>query len=189
MEKASLLTFNPELKHKWRRVLDQVLCLNKWDSEDEIAWLCEAASMSSNILELGSYQATSTKAMALANPDAVIHCIDAWDDAGTFDVFQDRMKDEIASGRVTFNRMVTEVGVPELAHRGEIFDMVFIDAGHTYECVMSDIITSGPLLSPNSILCGHDYRVKLPEDGVTKAVCELVPDHKVVADSIWAAIV
>ena len=189
MDKTALLTFNPELKHKWRAVLDQVLSWNKWDTEDELAWLCEAASMSKQILELGSYCGVSTKVMALANPAAKIRAIDLWHDAGTHEEFCGRLKGEIAAGQVTFDQMKTSDGILKVSKQLPRFDMVFIDAGHTYEFVHSDIVMTLPLLTKNAILSGHDYRVNLPEDGVTKAVCELVPTHKVVADSIWAAVV
>lgn len=36
-------------------------------------------------------------------------------------------------------------------------DLIFIDAGHTFDDVMADIAAWRPKLRPGGILCGHDY--------------------------------
>lgn len=58
-------------------------------------------------------------------------------------------------------------------YRKPYFDMVFIDAEHTYEAVKEDIFLWRPLVRKGGILSGHDYG-SYPE--VTKAVDKYLPD-------------
>jgi hypothetical protein len=53
-------------------------------------------------------------------------------------------------------------------------DLVYLDAGHTYEDVAQDIQMYGPLA--RKVLCGDDFDVELPSvAGVIRAVDEFVP--------------
>lgn len=53
------------------------------------------------------------------------------------------------------------------------FDLIFIDADHSYEAVKADIEAWLPRLKENGILCGHDYDEKGESwPGVHKAVHE-----------------
>jgi len=58
--------------------------------------------------------------------------------------------------------------------------MVFIDANHSYEYVLADIIAWYPKIKIGGILCGHDYfDVDTPgrgHVGVTKAIKETIGD-------------
>ena len=36
-------------------------------------------------------------------------------------------------------------------------DMVYIDADHSYEAVLADLIAYGPKLKPDGVICGHDF--------------------------------
>lgn len=61
-------------------------------------------------------------------------------------------------------------------------DMIFIDAGHTYEDVVLDI----PAWLPhcNKVISGHDYNpARFP--GVCRAVDEHFPDRGLVNNFIW----
>jgi len=58
-------------------------------------------------------------------------------------------------------------------YRKPYFDMVFIDADHTYEAVKKDIELWKPLIRKGGILSGHDYGMY---HEVNKAVDECVPD-------------
>jgi hypothetical protein len=61
-------------------------------------------------------------------------------------------------------------------------DFVFIDAGHTYECVKKDILAWAPKLKKNGILCGHDINM----EGVHKAVFELCSSFNSTGiDHVW----
>jgi hypothetical protein len=58
------------------------------------------------------------------------------------------------------------------------FDLIFIDADHSYEAVKKDILN---WQNKTKILAGHDYNYKI---GVRKAVDELLPKAKILG-TIW----
>lgn len=68
----------------------------------------------------------------------------------------------------------------------ESLDLVYVDACHTFKCVMADINAYWPKLKENGIMAFHDYLAK--EYGVYDAVNEfadwhnlkvnLIPEHK-----------
>jgi hypothetical protein len=65
------------------------------------------------------------------------------------------------------------------------FDLIYIDAVHTYACVKQDIHLWLPKVKAGGILCGDDYTSNFP--GVIRAVKELFPDgkHSVHNNSRW----
>lgn len=63
-------------------------------------------------------------------------------------------------------------------------DFVYIDAGHNYEAVKSDIQTWLPKVKHGSYIAGDDYNARWP--GLIKAVREVFPDHEVIEDR-WIA--
>jgi predicted O-methyltransferase YrrM len=173
-----------DLKTKWADVLRQVRPLNKWDAEEEIAWWCEYATRCTNLIELGAYNGASTRAMRLANPDLKIHVIDLWEDDGTFETFKGALADDITAGYVTYERADTVAGLTDL---NGSFDGLLIDAGHLYHHVESDLRLGLPFIKEGVLVCGHDYRVNLPDDGVTRAVRERFSEVFNPTCSVWAA--
>jgi len=171
---------------KWSKELEIVLKINKFDTPLELAWLAEAASNATNIIEFGSYSGTSTKMMALANPFCRIVCLDDWCDEGIFDQFSANLELKINDGELETIRGNTSDGFKKLP---DVFyaHFAFIDASHLYDDVKNDIANAISVLVPGSIISGHDYRVNLPEDGVNRAVHEAFPSGVFFpADSIWA---
>jgi hypothetical protein len=65
------------------------------------------------------------------------------------------------------------------------FDIVYIDGGHTYECVLEDIKNSLPYITSNGVIAGHDFN---NSTGVIKAVEEIFDSKtvEVFSDSTWA---
>lgn len=64
------------------------------------------------------------------------------------------------------------------------FDIVFIDADHSYEGCKRDILAWRSKVRPGGLLCGHDYANKRGE--VKRAVEELIgPGVKLGADHTW----
>lgn len=53
------------------------------------------------------------------------------------------------------------------------FDLVFIDADHSYESVRADILAWAPLVKNDGLLAGHDYNQRTTP-GVKQAVDELI---------------
>ena len=74
-------------------------------------------------------------------------------------------------------------GAAEATVRGLSFDMIFIDAGHTYTNVVEDIMAWRPLLRDGGVLCGHDY-IDAHHPDVVKAVNDYIPTFRVVG-TIW----
>jgi len=62
------------------------------------------------------------------------------------------------------------------------FDLVFIDANHSYESVLADIRAWLPLMRTGGLLTGHDYGNK---PGVERAVSECFKDIEVLPQTIW----
>jgi len=67
------------------------------------------------------------------------------------------------------------------------FDIVFIDADHSYEGVKSDIHLWLPKVKSGGILAGHDFNVEM-FPGTVQAVCEAFPSSMVQLydDTVWA---
>lgn len=158
-----------------------------WTKPAELAWLAWQANKSKKILELGSFHGRSTRAM-LDNSAAHIWCVDTWAariTKGTTATDKDYEGFLTVIGehrdRVTVLRTSTKAAEPQLLEVAP-FDLVFIDADHTYEWVKHDILAYAPMVRSGGILCGHDYFHKAP--GLMQAVDELIgPCPKV--HTIW----
>lgn len=67
------------------------------------------------------------------------------------------------------------------------FDLIFIDADHSYRVVKEDITAWLPKVRKDGVLSGHDYHV--PDGrhpGVAQAVNELLPEKfQLYGNSVW----
>jgi hypothetical protein len=82
-----------------------------------------------------------------------------------------RFSTEINNGLVHLHRMKSVDAAAEFVPA--TFDVVYIDADHTYEAVKQDLETYRPLCKPGAILAGDDYGATgWWEDGVRRAVDE-----------------
>lgn len=152
--------------------------------------IAELAEDCERIVELGSYWGRSMRAM-LDSSAARIWCIDSWNlpenrhgkGVGDADLhkFLNNLRD--VRDRIVILRMLTREAAGLLPEG--CFDLVVIDADHSYEAVKFDIIHYAPLLRPWGILCGHDYR---PGEGVARAVDELLTYPRVLHKGVvwWA---
>jgi hypothetical protein len=179
-----------------------------WSSEEELTYLAEAAYKSKKIAEIGSWRGRSARAIR-DNTDGHLFCVDTWDNNAIGipgwwsenDViktpdwllreFQKNVPDaklfsdnDAIFSKVTQFRLSSLDAAELFAYYNVSFDMIFIDAGHTYKEIKEDINAWKPLLKEGGILCGHDYTDKFAGYGVIEAVKELIPKFKVV-DTIW----
>lgn len=155
----------------------------------EFEWLAETVKDCQRIVEVGSFIGASTRAM-LDNSNAHIWCIDSW--CGGLDtsygcvptnkdyqLFLKHIND--VRDRVTILKMYSNDAAGLLPDN--CFDMVYIDADHSYNAVRFDILHYAPLVRPGGILCGHDYEEVRP--GLIQAVKELITDPKKAGQMVW----
>lgn len=146
--------------------------IDNWTSDDEARELARLAA-GKVVLEVGTYKGFGAVLMAQAG--AQVWAVD-WHrgdpDLGRTDTLCAWWRNIRHYG--VEDRVIGLVGrsAPVLAAlREEWFDLVFIDADHSYEAVWEDIECALPLIVPGGIIAFHDYSPIWP--GVVKAVDEL----------------
>lgn len=182
---------------KFTPQIENALSIQGWMTEFELAWLATTAAMSKNIIEIGSWQGRSTRAIA-DNTSGSIIAVDHWqgstsevgenyatqEDASIAETaFQFNLIDHIESGKLSILKSDSLHAAFDLSSNQ--FDFIFIDASHTYHDVCRDLKAWWPLVSQGGIISGHDYSYIWP--GVVQAVNELFPNHMMCAETIWAA--
>lgn len=152
-------------------------------------WLAEVAKDCRKIVEVGTYLGASARTM-LDNSQARIWCIDSW--CGGLDIsyglvttekdyqlFLKHIQD--IRDRVVVLKMYSNEAAGLLPTG--CFDMVYIDADHSYDAVRFDILHYAPLVKPGGLLCGHDYESSRP--GLIRAVKELITAPQKAGQKIW----
>lgn len=173
-----------------------------WMDGKELRWLARTARSCQIIVEVGSYQGRSTRALA-DHCAGVVYAVDPWDggyvnDDGTqakwIDTqgaaarFRANLADHLATGRVvaipgTLEQAMSRLEALGVAGRA---DLVFIDADHRYEPVMADIVLADRLVRPGGIVAGHDFgHPTWP--GVKRAVDECFGADVQLCRMIWWA--
>ena len=185
--------------------ISKALLCDGYMSETELLWLARNVKGKKICLELGSWHGRSARALAdNLSEGSVLYCIDTFngskDEQSTwhqsakwmdgdhaFYEFMQNNYDLVASGKIIPLRMSGDNASKLFAEKGIKLDFCFIDAGHTYEEVKSDLIHWIPLMKEGSLLCGHDYYHNGWEwVGVKNAVDSIVPNVKVADNaSIW----
>ncbi len=149
-------------------------------TDPEMVWLSEQVKSGMKILEMGALHGKVTKLFA-ASGATVIVVDNATGEAGDERSrlyhqrqFEQNLSGELHNGTVVPFWMNTERFGREYAD-GFVFDLIWIDADHTYNALRHDIEMCVPLLRHNGLLCGHDYH--WPD--VSKAISNSVvgPDH------------
>lgn len=161
---------------------------------NELNWLAEQASKHKLICEIGSWKGSSTRALA-DNTSGTVYAVDTfmgdiytredWEFRGNPPewLYTEFIKNTSDLKNLVVVKMLSVDAAKEL--KDLRFDMIFIDAEHTYESVKSDILAWKPLLADGGLLCGHDFEPGFP--GVIQAVQELLPNAKATgAGTIWA---
>jgi predicted O-methyltransferase YrrM len=127
----------------------------------------------SHFVEVGSWLGKSTVYMAVeiinSNKDIRFDCVDSWREG--FDIFI-RNINPLAEV-INYHRMPSVEAA--MLYKDKSLDFVFLDAGHTYEDVMNDLISWYPKVKSGGAIAGHDYQ----GEGVKKAVDEFFINLKV----------
>jgi predicted O-methyltransferase YrrM len=170
--------------------IERALTIPGWMSREELIWLATQSSEFSRIVEFGSFQGRSTRAMA-DNTSGTIWAVDPWNgdypgnfgepvaiNTYVFPEFKKNLEDHILSGRVIPVRgFSTGFSLPHQV------DMVFIDGDHRYKEVVKDINKAQEMVRLGGIISGHDYNSEGWPD-VTRAVHDTLGKVSV-EDSIW----
>lgn len=160
-----------------------------WMSFKELYWLAEQAKACKRILEIGSYQGRSTRALA-DNTDGIIFCVDPWNsdlrlengnrafivNDDDYIAFCHNLGDYLNWRVLPYRCSIEQVSFADL-------DMVFIDGDHLYPAVCRDIEYAKNMIKKDGILAGHDYNFK-HWPSVKKAVDEMLGEVNIV-ETIW----
>lgn len=128
------------------------------------------------IAEVGSWTGLGSTQTFLAKlnavPEATLVCIDTWQGAPScdhdreiadrydiFGTFRANVAD--AAGKTRVIPLATDSITAAKLLNGRLFDLVFIDADHGYDCVKNDIATWRQKVRPGGILCGHDCEARV----------------------------
>jgi glycosyltransferase involved in cell wall biosynthesis len=170
----------------------QDIGIQGWMTQAELNWLFEKAKTVNTILEVGSWKGRSTHAL-LSGCKGTVTAVDTFkgtDDEGDLTNSIGKKEDIYAQFQANVGhfknlevfKMTSEEAAEKFKDRK--WDMIFIDANHTYEGVEKDIEMWKD--KATIIISGHDYCPAWP--GVMKAVEEHYKDVTV-HDSIWSKIV
>ncbi len=128
--------------------------------------------------EIGVLEGSYARALCRYNPELTLYCIDAWgllDNRKTMELFHlkcyERAKNKLAPHNANLIREPSSTAVERFEDVS--LDFVYIDANHSYACVLEDITIWTPKVRSGGIVSGHDYQ--LPE--VRKAVDEYVGNN------------
>lgn len=155
-----------------------------WMEPEALRWLGFEASRHERIVEVGSWQGRSTKAMALMT-EGVVFSVDNLTGEKSHPVedlngaFRSHLADEIADGKVRVMRGASEF----IAARwlGGPPDMVFIDGDHTYPAAMRDM-AAWKRVAPEALFCGHDFSMAT----VKRSLEEVFPEQaRGVEGDLW----
>jgi len=172
-----------------------------WMSRHELAWLAAHGAGARKIAEVGVWMGRSTVALLSRCPESALYAVDTWagvqgdalqsplyaDPQAAYKAFLRNLAGPIDRGQVRVMRMTSMEAAAQLrAEHGQDFDLVFLDADHSYEAVHADILAYRGLVKPGGILSGHDYAEKW--EGVRRAVDELLPGRTLGPVSLWSVV-
>lgn len=164
-----------------------------WMTYTELKWLYETAKNKECIVEIGSWKGRSTHALC-SGSKGTVWAVDTWkgsadpkdqthNQAKREDVFSEFSNNTKQFSNLSVIRKDSLEAAKLFSDRS--LDMVFIDAGHTYEEVKADIDAWLPKVKDGGLICGHDYSDVWK--GVKQAVDERFDGNKI--DTIWTHVV
>jgi cephalosporin hydroxylase len=144
--------------------------INDYDF-DALYDLSKSLNNNSVVVEIGTFLGRSTSFFIEKSP--TIHCVDLWK---TFELKQEWCDlEKLKSQNKNFPNVIntyeackTNIGhrvtmiqgdslAIDLSHLYGMCDLVFIDAGHTYNHVMSDLNLAKKLINDAGTISGHDW--------------------------------
>lgn len=143
------------------------------------------------VLEIGSYRGESSEIFLKNINVSVLTCVDSWtngyddSDVASYITPMSVIENEF-DVRLSpyFDRLIKIKGRSSDVHNTveDSYDLVYIDADHTYEGCLADISNYKDKVVAGGFLCGHDYGhpsiIKAIEDSIGSVDC-------VFEDSSW----
>ncbi len=153
------------------------------------------------VLEAGTWLGGTAMAMADATKFGTVHCVDTW--AGTPTDITGEMATAAGGPECVYDEFLKRIGnrlntkifpwpgtsAMRAAQEWQQFDLIFIDADHTYEGCKADILGWWKHLADDGVMVGHDFYTNGCE-GVVQAVLEIFGDKhaeigKTPQGSLW----
>lgn len=129
------------------------------------------------VLEIGTFQGATCAYWAKARPQAAFVCVDTfmWGDGRSIETVRAAWE----ANRQPNMRLVVGTSA-DLLRNGELYDLAFIDADHSYASCRNDLSAAKRLITPGGTICCHDYETGDPQlEGVTRAVNEYAAHSRV----------
>jgi predicted O-methyltransferase YrrM len=144
------------------------------------------------IVEFGTFLGWSTLTMALNAPLSQVFTVDLPDDASPSDLSSlnaqdkafaasvrgkvgDAFKNHPCAGRVT--QILANSLTLDITKHVEIADLIFVDGGHSYECVSADTRSALSVIRPGGLVVWDDYAYYYPE--VVRVVEDLARERPI----------
>lgn len=121
-------------------------------TEDEILAILNVIPIRSTVLELGSYRAQSVKIWARNRPDSQFISVDLFSRFGACVLCATQERPENLYIFIGNTKYLTRILRPS------DFDVVIVDADHSYEGVVTDLQTAKQLVRPKGVIIAHDYQ-------------------------------
>jgi hypothetical protein len=158
-----------------------------WSTPVELGWLKATASKMDSVAEVGCWKGRSTVALA-SGCEGVVYAVDHWQgskderdgahkEATERDILEDFLRNTAAHANIV---PLQGDSVNIAGEFDGAVDMVYIDAGHTYEEVVIDIQSWKP--HARKLICGHDFN----HPDVARAVMDTLGEVDNPAGAIWA---
>lgn len=152
-----------------------------WMRPVDLSWLYQTAKNMDSIIEIGSWKGRSTFAL-LSGCKGIVHAVDHFlgnegkrdsdcKEAKTGDIYNQFLNNVGHFGNLKVYKM-DSLSASKLFEDNSV-DMVFIDAGHTYNEVVADIEAWAP--KARKLVCGHDAPMK----SVIRAVKDKLGESKI----------
>jgi len=106
-----------------------------------------------SVMEVGTLEGGFALEIANTRPDIVLFCVDSW-------MAPHSHCEEIARTRLEGKATIIKMDSLEASRLGRGFDLVYLDAGHTYKVVLDDLQAWWSNVRSGGILAGHDYETK-----------------------------
>jgi len=147
--------------------------------------------------EVGTWRGQMSNYMLQRFPRLTLHCVDRWDavpDGHQYRESGGRLgctsRQKMIHAWEMVRAMASEFSPRQIVLRGESgdiaktmtaesLDFIFIDADHSYEGTLADLVAWGPLVKPGGLISGHDYGNVSAEWkwGVRRAVDQYVAEY------------